>query len=72
MGRGSGRVELKEGVEKMDEGSKVEGCCVHLGAGEGDVGTDMFVIGSTIKRCQSAREMEDVCASYGGLQMRPI
>lgn len=43
MGRGSGSVELREGVEKIEEGrSCVCERCSGRGGGEGDVASDMF------------------------------
>ena len=40
-GRGSGRVELKEGVENRDECNNVDGCIVW--GGEGDEGVPILV-----------------------------
>ena len=43
VGRGSGRVELREGVEKIEEGRRcVCERCSGRGGGEGDVGSDIF------------------------------
>lgn len=45
MGLGSGRVELKEGVEKFDEGSRWDWACWGARAGgEGEADTDIVII----------------------------
>lgn len=46
IGRGKGRVELKEGVEKMEEGGSCN-CCdgfAGLGRGDGEVGRDILLL----------------------------